>query len=113
MARGGFPGFPKGGNMNNMMKQIEKLQKQMEDMQENLKQEEFSATAGGGAVKAVVNGQKELVSIVLDEEVVDPDDLEMLQDLIVAAVNEAMRTAEEKMNSQMSKLTGGLNLPGL
>lgn len=114
MAKGGFGGFPRGGgNMNNMMKQIEKLQKQMEDMQENLKQEEFTATSGGGAVKAVVNGQKELIAVHLDKEAVDPDDVEMLEDLIVSAVNEAMRTADEKMNSQMSKLTGGLNIPGL
>ncbi|RVU53845.1 YbaB/EbfC family nucleoid-associated protein [Anaerosphaera multitolerans] len=110
----GYPGFPKGGgNMNNMMKQVQKLQKQMETMQEDLKNKEVEATSGGGAVKAVVNGNKELVSLKIDEEVVDPDDVEMLQDLIVAAVNEAMRVAEEKMSSEMSKLTGGLNIPGL
>ncbi|WP_071027157.1 YbaB/EbfC family nucleoid-associated protein [Peptoniphilus raoultii] len=110
----GYPGFPRsGGNMNNMMKQIEKLQKQMEDMQENLKNEEISASSGGGAVSAVVNGNKELVSISIDKEVVDPDDVEMLEDLIVAAVNEALKAAEQKMSSQMSKFTGGLNIPGL
>ncbi|CDZ74651.1 DNA-binding protein, YbaB/EbfC family [Peptoniphilus sp. ING2-D1G] len=109
----GFQGFPKGGNMNNMMKQVQKLQKQMEDMQENLKQQEVEANAGGGAVKAVVNGNKELIRIEIDKDVVDPDDVEMLQDLVVAAVNEALRTAEQKMNSEMSKLTGGLNIPGL
>ena len=113
MARGGFNGFPGGGGRNNMMKQIEKLQKQMEEMQENLANEEISATAGGGAVRATVNGNKELISIDLDKDVVDPDDVEMLEDLIVAAVNEAMRNAESKMNSQMGKLTGGLNIPGL
>ncbi len=112
MARG-FQGFPKNGNMNNMMKQVQKLQKQMEDMQENLKQQEVEANAGGGAVKAVVNGNKELIRIEIDKDVVDPDDVEMLQDLVVAAVNEALRTAEQKMNSEMSKLTGGLNIPGL
>lgn len=113
MARGGFNGFPGGGGRNNMMKQIEKLQKQMEEMQENLANEEISATSGGGAVRATVNGNKELISIKLDKDAVDPDDVEMLEDLIVAAVNEAMRNAESKMNSQMGKLTGGLNIPGL
>lgn len=113
MARGGFNGFPGGGGRNNMMKQIEKLQKQMEEMQENLANEEISATAGGGAVRATVNGNKELISIDLDKDAVDPDDVEMLEDLIVAAVNEAMRSAESKMNSQMGKFTGGLNIPGL
>ena len=113
MARGGFNGFPGGGGRNNMMKQIEKLQKQMEEMQENLANEELSATSGGGAVCATVNGNKELISIKLDKDAVDPDDVEMLEDLIVAAVNEAMRNAESKMNSQMGKLTGGLNIPGL
>lgn len=113
MARGGFNGFPVGGGRNNMMKQIEKLQKQMEEMQENLANEEISATSGGGAVCATVNGNKELISIKLDKDAVDPDDVEMLEDLIVAAVNEAMRNAESKMNSQMGKLTGGLNIPGL
>ena len=113
MARGGFNGFPGGGGRNNMMKQIEKLQKQMEEMQENLANEEISATSGGGAVCATINGNKELISIKLDKDAVDPDDVEMLEDLIVAAVNEAMRSAESKMNSQMGKFTGGLNIPGL
>ena len=113
MARG-FGGYPRGGgNMNNMMKQIEKLQKEMADMQENLKNEEISATSGGGAVTAPVNGNKEVISIKLDKEAVDPEDVEMLEDLIVAAVNEALRNAENKVNSKMSKLTGGLNIPGL
>lgn len=113
MARGGFNGFPGGGGRNNMMKQIEKLQKQMEEMQENLANEEISATAGGGAVRATVNGNKELISIDLDKDAVDPDDVEMLEDLIVAAVNEALRNAESKMSSQMGKFTGRLNIPGL
>lgn len=113
MARG-FGGYPRGGgNMNNMMKQIEKLQKEMADMQENLKNEEISATSGGGAVTATVNGNKEVISIKLDKEAVDPEDVEMLEDLIVAAVNEALRNSENKVNSKMSKLTGGLNIPGL
>lgn len=85
----------------------------MEEMQENLANEEISATAGGGAVRATVNGNKELISIDLDKDAVDPDDVEMLEDLIVAAVNEALRNAESKMSSQMGKFTGGLNIPGL
>ncbi|KXA29600.1 DNA-binding protein, YbaB/EbfC family [Peptoniphilus harei] len=113
MARGGFNGFPGGGGRNNMMKQIEKLQKQMEEMQENLANEEITASAGGGAVSATVNGNKELISIKLDKDAVDPDDVEMLEDLIVAAVNEALRNADSKMSSRMGKFTGGLNIPGL
>ncbi|WBW50495.1 YbaB/EbfC family nucleoid-associated protein [Peptoniphilus equinus] len=108
--RGGFPG---GGNMNNMMKQMQKIQKQMEDLQTNLKAQEVEASSGGGAVTAVVNGNKELLKIKLDPEVVDPDDVEMLEDLIVAAVGEAMRVADDKVNSEMGKITGGLNIPGL
>ena len=113
MARGGFNGFPGGGGRNNMMKQIEKLQKQMEEMQENLANEEITASAGSGAVSATVNGNKELISIKLAKDDVDPDDVEMLEDLIVAAVNEALRNADSKMSSQMGKFTGGLNIPGL
>ena len=82
-------------------------------MQENLANEEITATAGGGAVSATVNGNKELISIKLDKDAVDPDDVEMLEDLIVAAVNEALRNADSKMSSQMGKFTGGLNIPGL
>ncbi len=108
----GYPGFS-GGNMNNMMKQVQKLQKQMEEMQEDLKDQEVEASAGGGAVKVRVNGSKEVVAIEIDKDVLDPDDVEMLQDLIIVAVNDALKTAEEKANSEMSKLTGGLNIPGL
>ena len=104
-------GFPRGmgggmGNMNQMIKQAQKMQEQMET-------KTFTADAGGGAVSATVNGKKELLDIVIQEEVVDPDDVEMLQDLIVAAVNEAMRKAEKDSESQMSSLTGGMNIPGL
>lgn len=112
MARG-FGGFPGGGNMNNMMKQMQKIQKQMETLQEDLKSQEVEASSGGGAVKAVVNGNKELISVKINPEVVDPEDVEMLEDLIVAAIGEAMRTAEDKVNSEMGKITGGLNIPGL
>lgn len=111
MGRGRFPGM--GGNMNNMMKQMQKMQKQMEAMQAELETREVEAAAGGGAVTALVNGKKELLNIEIDESVVDPEDVEMLQDLVVAAVNEAMRKAEDMINSEMKKLTGGLNIPGM
>lgn len=110
--KGGFPGgMP--GNMNNLMKQAQKMQKQMQEMQENLDDLTFESSAGGGAVKVTVSGKKEVVGINIDPEVVDPDDVEMLEDLILAAVNEAMRTADEKVNQQMSKITGGMNMPGM
>ena len=110
MARGGFPGM--GGNMNNMMKQMQKMQKKMETMQAELEEKEIQASAGGGAVTVTVTGKKEVVAIEIDESVVDPEDIEMLQDLVMAAVNEALREAEEMMNKEMSKLTGGMNIPG-
>lgn len=111
MGRGRYPGM--GGNMNNMMKQMQKMQKQMEEMQAQLDQKEIEASAGGGAVTALVNGKKELLKITIDESVVDPEDVEMLQDLIIASVNEAMREAEAMVNKEMQKVTGGLNIPGL
>ena len=105
--RGGFPGgMP--GNMNNLMKQAQRMQRQMEEGQKELEVKEFTATAGGGAVEVKVNGKKEIVSVKLTEEVVDPDDIEMLQDLIVAATNEALRQAEEAASALMGKMTGGL-----
>ena len=116
MARGGFPrGMNMGGgaNMNQMIKQAQKMQEQMMKMQEELEEKTFEATSGGGAVNAKINGKKELVEINLKPEIVDPDDIEMLQDLIVAAVNEALRKAEESSANEMSKLTGGLSIPGL
>lgn len=114
MARkGGFPGGMMPGNMNNMMKQVQKMQKDMEKMQEEMADKEVEASAGGGAVVVKANGKKEIVAITIKEEVVDPDDVEMLQDLVLSAVNEALRAADEMMNSGMSKLTSGLNIPGL
>lgn len=110
--RGGFPGMGMPGNMNNLMKQAQKMQRQMEEMQKELETKTVEATAGGEAVKVVVNGRKEIVEIELKPEVVDPEDIEMLQDLILAAVNEGLRKADEMVNSQMSTITGGLNLPG-
>ena len=106
--RGGFPGGGMPGNMNNLMKQAQRMQRQMEEGQKELETKEFTATAGGGAVEVTVSGKKEVVSVKLLEEVVDPDDIEMLQDLIVAAVNEALRQADEASGVLMSKMTGGL-----
>lgn len=109
MARGGFPGM--GGG--NMMKQMQKMQRKMEKMQKELEEKEVEASVGGGAITATVNGKKELLDINIDESVIDPDDVEMLQDLVMAAVNEALRKAEDMVNSEMKKITGGLNIPGL
>ena len=106
--RGGFPGGAMPGNMNNLMKQAQRMQRQMEESQKELETKEFTAAAGGGAVEVTVTGKKELVSVKLSEEVVDPDDIEMLQDLIVAATNDALRKAEEENAAMMSKMTGGL-----
>lgn len=108
--RGGFPGgggtMP--GNMNNLMKQAQRMQRQMEESQKELETKEFSAKAGGGAVEVTVNGKKEILSVTLSEEVVDPDDVEMLQDLIVAATNEALKAAEEAGAAAMTQMTGGM-----
>ena len=105
--RGGFQGgMP--GNMNNLMKQAQRMQRQMEEGQKELETKEFTATAGGGAVEVKVNGKKEIVSVKLSEEVVDPDDIEMLQDLIMAAVNEALRKGEEVRESTMSRMAPGM-----
>ena len=114
MAKGYRSPSPMGGGMNaNMIKQAQKMQQDMLKMQAELENATYTATAGGGAVSATVSGKRELTSIELQPEVVDPDDIEMLQDLICAAVNEAMRKAESSANEQMSKITGGLNLGGL
>jgi len=106
--RGGFPGGAMPGNMSNLMKQAQRMQRQMEEGQKELETREFTAAAGGGAVEAVVNGKKEVLQIKLSAEVVDPEDIEMLQDLILAAVNEALRKAEEASEELMGKMTGGL-----
>ena len=107
--RGGFPGgMGMPGNMNNLMKQAQKMQKQMEENQKALEEKEFTAAAGGGAVEVTVSGKREVLKVSLKEEAVDPDDIEMLEDLIVAATNEALRQAEEAASSAMAKLTGGL-----
>ena len=107
----GFPGA--GGNMNNMMKQMQKMQKKMEEIQAQVDATELEATAGGGAIKVVVNGKKEVLDIEIDPSVVDPEDVEMLQDLVLAAVNEGLRKAEDFAANEMKKVTGGMNIPGM
>ena len=105
--RGGFPGgMP--GNMNNLMKQAQRMQRQMEEAQKELEEKEVTATAGGGAVEVTVSGKHEVTKIKLSEEVVDPDDIEMLEDLIMAATNEAFRKLDEESQSSMAKITGGM-----
>ena len=101
------------GNMQNMMKQMQKMQKQMEKLQKELEEREIEASAGGGAVVCKVNGKKEIISIKIDESVVDPEDIEMLEDLVMAAVNEGLRMVDDMMAKEMGKLTGGMNIPGL
>ena len=106
--RGGFPAGGVPGNMNNLMKQAQRMQRQMEEGQKELETREFTAAAGGGAVEVTVNGRKEILRIKLSEEAVDPEDIEMLQDLIVAAANEALKKAEEASAEMMGRMTGGL-----
>ena len=114
MAKGGFRGgMPGGMNQAAMMKQAQKMQQEMLRMQEEMENKTYSATAGGGMVTAEVNGKHQVVNLSIKEEAVDPDDVEMLQDMVMAAVNEAMRAAEADAASNMSRLTGGLNLGGL
>lgn len=104
--RGGFSGgMP--GNMNNLMKQAQRMQRQMEESQKELESKEFTAAAGGGAVEVTVTGKKEVTKVKLDPEAVDPEDVEMLEDVIMAAVNEALRKADEATAANMAKLTGG------
>lgn len=106
--RGGFPGGGMPGNMNNLMKQAQRMQRQMEESTKALEEKEVTASAGGGAVEVTVSGKKEVVKVSLKEEVVDPDDIEMLEDLIMAATNEALRKIEEVSQAEMAKITGGL-----
>lgn len=113
MAKGGFRGGMGGGMNMNMVKQAQKMQQDMLKMQEEMESKEYEATVGGGVVKAVVNGKHEELSISIAPEAVDPDDVEMLQDMIVGAVNEAMRKADTEASQNLSRLTGGLNLGGL
>ena len=114
MAKGGFRGgMPGGMNQAAMMKQAQKLQQEMIRMQQEQEAKTFTVKAGGGMVSATVNGKHELLGLDINPEAVDPDDVEMLQDMIIAAVNEAMRTADAEAANNMSRLTGGMNLGGL
>ena len=115
MAKGGFRGgFPGGGSQMNMMKQAQKMQQDFMKMQQELESKEFEFSSGGGAVKAVMVGTRKLQSITIDPEVLDPDDVEMLQDLILTAVNGAIKLADDKTNESMAKLQGGMGgFPGL
>lgn len=113
MGKGKFNGFPGGANMNNMLKQAQKMQADMAKAQADLEEKVVETSAGGGMVTVKVSGKKELMDIVIKPEVVDPDDIEMLQDLIIAAVNDAMTQVDKETQAEMSKITGGLNIPGL
>ena len=113
MAKGGFRGMPGGMNQAAMMKQAQKMQQEMLRMQEEMEKKTYTAAAGGGMVKATVNGKNELLDLEINPEAVDPDDVEMLQDMVIAAVNEALRTADTDKANNMSRMTGGLNLGGL
>lgn len=114
MAKGGYRGgMPMGGMNMNMVKQAQKMQQQMLQMQQEMETKEYEATAGGGMVTAAVNGKHEVLRLSIDPEAVDPEDVEMLQDMVTAAVNEALRKADADASANMSKLTGGLNLGGL
>ena len=113
MAKGGFRGMPGGMNQAAMMRQAQKMQQDMLRMQEEMESKTYAASAGGGMVKAEVNGKNELVDLQINPEAVDPDDVDMLQDMVIAAVNEALRAAETDKNNNMSRMAGGLNLGGL
>ncbi|MBN4067738.1 MAG: YbaB/EbfC family nucleoid-associated protein [Alkaliphilus sp.] len=113
MAKKGFKGMGGMPNMNNMMKQMQQMQKKMEEVKGKAEEQEIETSAGGGAVVIKINGNKEIIAVEIKPEVIDPEDAEMLQDLIMAAVNEAIRTSEEMMNKEMEKVTGKMNIPGL
>lgn len=102
-----------GGNMQQQLKQVQAMQREMEAAQEELADKEVTATSGGGAVEITVNGSKQITKLDISTEVIDPDDKEMLQDLVIAAVNEAMRQVDTMMESAMNRITGGINIPGL
>ena len=113
MAKGGFRGMPGGMNQAAMMKQAQKMQQEMLRMQEEMENQPYSATTGGVMVTATGNGKHEVLDLKINPEAVDPDDVEMLQDMVIAAVNEALRAADDEAANNMSRLTGGLNLGGL
>ena len=106
-------GMGMGGNMNNMIKQAQKMQQEMMKMQNEIEEQEFEASAGGGAISVKMSGSKQLLSVNIDPAAVDPDDVEMLQDLIITVINDAMKKVDDANNAKMSRLTGGMNIPGL
>lgn len=111
--RGGFNGGGIPGNMSNLMKQAQRMQRQMEDKQKELETKEYTASSGGGAVEATVTGKKLITKLTISPDAVDPDDVEMLQDMVIAAVNEAITKAEEESNAFMNGISSGLDLGGL
>ncbi len=114
MAKGGFPrGMGGMGNMNSMIKQAQKMQEEMLKAQEELADKTVEASVGGGAVSAKVNGKKELIELTISPDAVDPEDIEMLQDMVMSAVNEALRKADEAATQSLSSITGGMKIPGL
>ena len=113
MAKGGFRGMPGGMNQAAMMRQAQKMQQEMLRMQEEMETKTYSATTGGGMVTATVNGKHEVLDLKINPEAVDPEDVDMLQDMVIAAVNEAMRAADTDSANNMARLTGGLNLGGI
>lgn len=106
-------GFGAPNNMQSMLQQAQKMQEKITEKQDEINEMEFTSSVGGGAVEAVVNGKKELKSITIKPEIVDPEDIDMLQDLVMAAVNEALRQAEETSTVELEKITGGISMPGL
>jgi len=108
----GFGGMG-GMNMNSLMKQAQKMQKQMAEIQDDLANKTLEVSSGGGAIKVVINGEKQITALTISPDAVDPDDVEMLQDLVMTAVNEAIRQMDEAVSGQMAKITGGMNMPGL
>ena len=108
-----FPGMGGMGNMQGMLQRVQKMQAEMQKAQADLQARTFESTAGGGAVKITVTGKKELTSVILDPQAVDPEDVEMLQDLILAAVNEAMHQVDAVSEAEMNKITGGMKIPGM
>ncbi len=112
MAKGGFPGIP-GGNMQQLMRQAQKMQQQMLQLQEELDAREYEASAGGGMVQVKINGKRELLELTIKPEAVDPDDVEMLQDMVMAAVNEALRAGEDTREKEMAKVGGASGLGGM
>lgn len=109
MRRGNFG----GANMNKMMKQMQEMQKRLEETQRQIEEQEVTGQAGGGMVEAKVNGKKEVLSVKINPDLLDPEEVEMLEDMIVVAINEAIKKAEEISEREMGKITGGLNIPGL